>query len=279
MPPTRSAISPQPTPAATGLSGATSPTGTDAGPAFRLVGDLDRVVPWVVTAEHASAALPWPLRASPADAATLASHWAFDLGVAEVVEELVEALPALGILSMVSRLVIDANRAPDHGDAIRRIADDHALSFNLDVDEAEHARRVATYHVPYHDAIDALARAQQRRARDDELRILSVHSFTPVLGVKPRWMEAGVLFDRHDALAERLADALRAQGFATALNEPYSGKDELIYAANRHGHSTGLRYLELELRQDLLATPDQCRDVARRVAVALRALAPFEDPE
>ncbi len=259
------------------MPSSSSPVAASPTSPVRTLGPHHVAVPWVLTAEHASAAVPWPLVASPADRATLMSHWAFDLGVAEVVEALVDVLPAVAALSQVSRLVIDANRPPEHEDAVRRVADDHALQFNRDVDTAEHARRVAAYHVPYHDAITTLITAQRALPRQDELRILSVHSFTPVLGIKPRWMEAGVLYDQHDALAERFAGALRAQGFATALNEPYSGKDGLIYAANRHGQASGLRYLELELRQDILATPAMCQDVAQRVAAALRTLLPFED--
>ena len=250
---------------------------SDAPTLVRTLGELDRAVSWILTAEHASNALPRPLVAAPEDAATLASHWGYDLGVAEVVAALVEALPAVAVLAGVSRLVIDANREAEHPDSVRLFADDHTLTFNRGLDEAEHQRRVAAYHAPYHDAITAALRAQSALARDDELRILSVHSFTPVFGTKPRWMQAGVLYDKDDALAERFAAALEEQGFATALNEPYSGKEFLIYAANRHGHASGLRYLELELRQDILATPEKCRDVAQRVAAALRSLVPFGD--
>jgi len=52
-------------------------------------------------------------------------------------------------------------------------------------------------------------------------------------------MEIGVLFDEHDELAWRLDEALTAEGFACALNAPYSGKppERLIYSAQRHGHT------------------------------------------
>ena len=61
------------------------------------------------------------------------------------------------------------------------------------------------------------------------LSLCSIHSFTPVYRGCVRDVEVGVLFDAHDAHAEELAAALSEQGFTTALNEPYSGKDGLIW--------------------------------------------------
>jgi predicted N-formylglutamate amidohydrolase len=79
-------------------------------------------------------------------------------------------------------------------------------------------------------------------------------------------MEIGVLFDREDALAAVLAEALAAEGFVVAMNEPYSGKEGLIYAAERHASAHGKHALELEVRQDLAVTPE----ARARVVAALR---------
>jgi predicted N-formylglutamate amidohydrolase len=79
-------------------------------------------------------------------------------------------------------------------------------------------------------------------------------------------MEIGVLFDREDALAAVLAEALAAEGFVVAMNEPYSGKEGLIYAAERHASAHGKHALELEVRQDLAVKPE----ARARVVAALR---------
>ena len=54
-----------------------------------------------------------------------------------------------------------------------------------------------------------------------------------------------------DGPAEALLSALRAVYPAVAANEPWSGKDGLIYSAERHAHRHGRIALELEVRQDL----------------------------
>ena len=83
-----------------------------------------------------------------------------------------------------------------------------------------------------------------------------------------------MLFDDHEAHAERLADALAGEGFAVARNEPYSGYAGLIYAARRHGRAHGIPYLELEVRNDLIDTPARAAAAAERIARALAAYAP-----
>ena len=55
----------------------------------------------------------------------------------------------------------------------------------------------------------------------------------------------------------------------TEANAPYSGKDGLIYSAARHGNAAGIPYLEIELRQDLIASERSARAIAGRVARAL----------
>jgi len=60
-----------------------------------------------------------------------------------------------------------------------------------------------------------------------------------------------------------------------AENEPYSGYAGLIYATRRHGRAHGVVYLELEVRNDLIATPERARAQAKRIA---RALAIYAEP-
>jgi predicted N-formylglutamate amidohydrolase len=170
--------------------------------------------------------------------------------------------------------VCDPNRAPDDASFVVAEVAGHALSWNRAVDDAERARRRSRYFDPYHTAIDrALAR---RAAAGAPVRLCSIHSFTPVWDGRARAMEVGVLFDDHEELARRVAGALSREGFAIALNEPYSGLVGLIYAAQRHGRAHGVIYLELEVRNDLIATPERVREIAPRIARALAVYAPTE---
>lgn len=237
-------------------------------------GDTDPAPPgpgaWLLTCEHASRRIPRPLRSTAADRPWLATHWGYDIGARAVVRTLARRWAAPAVLARFSRLVVDANREPDHPDLVRGEVEGHALSFNRGLTGAEVGRRLATLHAPYHAEVDRLL-AQLRAAGRAPL-LLSVHSFTPAWEGRARPMEVGVLFDEHDDLAEEAARRLEAEGFVTARNAPYSGKAGLIYAPQRHGRMHAVPYLELELNQALIAAPAAARAVAVRVARALGPL-------
>ena len=233
--------------------------------AYEVAGDPS-VGPILFTCEHATRRLPeW--EPSAADLPYLEDHWGWDVGAADLTRELARLRGCGALLSRFSRLVCDPNRDPSEPSFVVREVAGHALSWNRAVDDAERARRRGRYFDPYHAAIDrALA---QRAAAGAPARLCSIHSFTPVWDGRARQMEVGVLFDAHEELARRVAAALAREGFAVAENEPYSGMAGLIYAAQRHGRSHGVVYLELEVRNDLIATPDRARAIAPRIARAL----------
>ena len=238
--------------------------------AYELIGD-PRTGPFLFTCEHATRRLPeWD--AAPADLPLLDDHWGWDVGAADLTRELARLCASAALLSRFSRLVCDANREPCEASFVVSAVQGHAFSFNRGVDGAERERRRARYFDPYHTAIDRALAA--RVASGTEVRLCSIHSFTPVYDGCARPMEVGVLFDAHEVHAERLVGALADEGFAVARNEPYSGFAGLIYSARRHGRAHGIVYLELEVRSDLIATDERARAVAERVARALTAYAP-----
>ena len=101
-----------------------------------------------------------------------------------------------------------------------------------------------------------------------------MHSFTPVLHEEAREMEIGVLFDDHADLAYELFELLADAGFLVALNAPYSGKAGLMYSPWRHGRAHGIPYLELEIRQDLVATRPKLAELGERLSGLLRRFGP-----
>ncbi len=224
----------------------------------------------LVTCEHASNVVPAPLTHTAGDQRWLDDHWGWDIGAPDVVRELVRLKDCVAVLCGFSRLVLDPNRDVTHPDLIRREVYGEPLSFNVNLDAEEVNRRITELYAPYHDAIDKALHA--RLAVGGDVVLLSMHSFTPKLDDDVRAMEIGVLYDNYDAVAERLADAFREQGFVTALNEPYSGRTGLIFAANRHGREHGVIYIELEIRQDLIDTPAKAIAVARRMEPAISSL-------
>lgn len=229
--------------------------------------NADGTGPVVLTCEHASRLVPPPLRTTAQDRAWLDTHWGWDIGAADVTRRLAERLDAPAVLGTVSRLVADLNRTPDDPTLALERVEGVALTFNAGVDRAG---RVSRWHAPYHAAVDELC--ARRKAAGGPVLVFSVHSFTPDYMGSLRSVEMGVLFDDHEDLAVGLADDIRALGWETRLNEPWSGKQGLIYSAQRHGRAHGLPYLEIEIRQDLIADRDAADAVADRLIAPLLAV-------
>jgi len=118
----------------------------------------------------------------------------------------------------------------------------------------------------------------QRAHRGQPSWLLLLHSFTPLLQSQRRPWHLGLLYHRDARLALALKASLQAlpQTPVDALcigdNEPYSGADGTDVALNRYGEALGLPYVELEIRQDLIATPAQQHQWAAFLADALRRL-------
>ena len=244
---------------------------TNDGRVYEVIGEPATGGPFVFTCEHATRLLPeW--RAMPDDVPYLEEHWGWDIGAADLTRALIELTSSCGVLSRFSRLVCDPNRRPDQKSFIVEEVDGYRLDFNRDLDAAERRRRRERYFDPYHAAVDRIIR--QRKALGTPVRLCAIHSFTPTYLGRARPMEVGVLFDAHELHAWRLEGALIEEGFEAALNAPYSGKDGMTYSAERHGGQHDLVHLELEVRQDLIATRERAHAIAERVARALGSFAP-----
>ncbi len=226
--------------------------------------------PFLLTCEHASNRVPAPLRTNPRDREWLATHWGWDIGARTTAREIVRATGSLGVFSRFSRLLCDPNRAPDHPHLIRCAVEGEVLGFNGDLDIDEVDRRLEKYHAAYHAAVDRVVGARLQHPGD--LMLLALHSFTPVFGDEVRSMDVGILFHPFEEIARRLAEEIRAEGFAVALNEPYSARDGLMYAATRHGDAHDTVYLELEINQKLIGTAADARRVGRALSRALQRL-------
>jgi predicted N-formylglutamate amidohydrolase len=210
-------------------------------------GEID--APIVMSCEHASERMPpgyaWP----DADRWLAGTHWAFDLGAADLARELATSVRASLVLSRYTRLLVDPNRSEDSPSLIRTVAEGQAVQLNAHVTDTERMRRIETMHRPFHAALDHAVSLSSAPI------LFSIHTFTPLYEGQKRELEIGVLFDEEEALAVELNDFLAQENLHTALNEPYSGREGLIYSADRHAKKHGRRPLELEVRQDLATDP------------------------
>lgn len=203
----------------------------------------------LLTCEHASERLPEPWHWPDADQWLRGTHWAYDIGAAEITRELCAAWGATAVLSRFSRLLVDPNRETSAPDLVLERAEGRTVELNRGVDAKERQRRIERLWRPYHEAVEC------ELARADARVVLAIHTFTPIWHGMPRDLEVGVLFDLEEELAERARAELRRAGFETRMNEPYSGKAGLIFSAHHHAtrRGNGVCALELEVRQDLAA--------------------------
>ncbi len=199
-----------------------------------------------------------------------ARHIAWDIGVAGLGERLSGRIGATFLRQRYSRLVIDCNRDPARADAIPEISDGTLIPGNQDLTLPERLERVTGVAAPYHCAIaDEL---DARSARGLPTTLISLHSFTPRMAGFDRPWRFGVLHAGNSPYSLRALAWLRTE-FGEAVvgdNQPYT-MDEVDFTIPHHAGRRGLDYLELEVRQDLLADPAGQDEIAGIVARLLPA--------
>jgi predicted N-formylglutamate amidohydrolase len=225
---------------------------------------------FLLLGDHAGNRLPSGLDPAGLDERDRGRHIGWDIGVAGLGERLAVAFDAVFLSQIYSRLVIDCNRDPLAEDAIPAISDGTPIPFNTGLTPAERARRVAEIHAPYHAGIAAeLAR---RDAAGVETILVSLHSFTPSMQGRERPWQIGILHGGGDArFAQALLGLLMARGdLCVGDNEPYA-MDVIDHSVPRHAFDAERLYVEIEIRQDLLGTPDGQADWSRILAQMLPA--------
>jgi predicted N-formylglutamate amidohydrolase len=214
-----------------------------------------------LTADHAGRRIPACLGDLGVAPAEMDRHIAWDIGIAAVTEGLALALDAPAILQTYSRLVVDCNRRPDVASAFPEVSEATVIPGNLGLSEADKAARRRAIFDPYHAEI---ARLLDARAGVPVIYV-AMHSFTPVYKGEARGMHVAVLYNRNPRASRLLAGLLRQEaGLVVAENEPYQVGDETDYGVPVHAERRGLDYLEIEIRQDLIAQAEgQAEWVAR----------------
>jgi len=221
----------------------------------------------MLVGDHAGREVPVRLKNLGLSDAELDRHIAWDIGVAGLGRLLARRIDAIFVRQRYSRLVIDCNRAPGHPGSIAEVSDGTVVPGNQRLGEADRRARVAEIFEPYHHAVAAVLDARQTAKRPTIL--LALHSFTPSMDGFDRPWRFGVLHRRDSAFSRAILAALRARwGDEVGDNQPYS-MDEIDYTVPRHVDPRGLDYLELEVRQDLIATLEKQQGLVEPLAGVL----------
>ena len=223
----------------------------------------------ILLCDHARNAVPPEIGDLGLPALDMGRHIAWDVGARGVTLGLAARLGAGAVLSTYSRLVIDPNRSEDDPTLVMRIYDGSIIPANRHIDQTEIERRKHAYHRPYHaairEAIDEIAEVGGKPV------LVSMHSFTPRFkGRSQRPWHVGLLWDRDDRLLRPLLARLQTEeGLVVGDNEPYSGQlqGDCLWT---HGTSRGLPHVLIEIRNDLIETPDDQADWAARLAPMIR---------
>jgi len=232
----------------------------------------------VIVCEHASNNIPphWGDLGLTPDQRR--AHIAWDPGALGLARGLAQRLDAVLVHAPVSRLVYDCNRAPDMAGAMPARSEVHDIPGNAAITPEDRAARTAAVYVPFHDGLHALL--MDRIARGLHPALITIHSFTPVYFGAPRAVEFGVIHDADDTLPRAILDAARARtSLRSAMNEPYSARDDVTHTLRLQATPYGLPNAMLEIRNDLIATPEAETAMAATLAPVLAAAIAALTPE
>ncbi|WP_223449150.1 N-formylglutamate amidohydrolase [Pseudomonas sp. BF-R-19] len=210
--------------------------------------------PVILVCEHASAYIPAELADLGLSDEAAKEHIAWDIGALALAESLSKALGATLISANYSRLLIDLNRPLEASDSIPARSEIYDITGNQHLDEATRQYRQECLYTPFHRKLSELIGA--RLAMEREVRIIGVHSFTPLYHGQPRAIEVGILFDRAHDYAQKLIRGLAAHDLKVAANVPYEINALEDMTVPFHGDQRGINAVLIEVRNDLLQKPE-----------------------
>lgn len=215
----------------------------------------------VLVCEHASSFIPPELDFLGLTPALRRGHAAWDPGALGVALGLSARLDAPLVAGGVSRLVYDCNRPAEAPSAMLSQSEGQDIPGNIGLTAAARAARVARYYQPFEAAVRDTMDAAKARV------LITVHSFTRVFMGEMREVEIGILHDEDTRLADAmLACAAQHTSLRTERNAPYGPEDGVTHTLRLHGLARGIPHVMLEMRNDLIATPEAQTEMAQMLA-------------
>ena len=220
--------------------------------------------PVVLVCEHASDFIPEQFEGLGLSSEAQKSHAAWDIGALTVARGLSKRLDAALVSGGVSRLVFDFNRPPSAKDAMPARSEIFEIPGNSGLTQAEREARTAAYYTPFRAAL-----ADQIASTKAPV-LVTIHSFTPVYHGQERLVEIGVLHDRDSRFADAmLLTAQRHTPLRIERNQPYGPENGVTHTLIEHGLEPGHLNVMLEVRNDLIDTPERIEAMTEMLAAWL----------
>ncbi len=209
--------------------------------------------------EHASNRIPVCLGDMGLETDALQSHIAWDPGALAVAKQMAVRMSAPLVYGGVSRLVYDCNRPPEAAGAMPVRSENWDIPANANLSSQERKARIEGVYEPFRASLSDVL-DQYRRSLE---LMVTVHSFTPIYLGKKRKVELGILHGEDDRFATSMMAQQPAQNpYVTRLNEPYSAVDGVAHTLDAQAAPRGLLNVMIEIRNDLIETPEQQSAVA-----------------
>lgn len=228
--------------------------------------------PIFLTCDHASNQIPSRLGDLGTTEKVRSSHLGWDIGALDIAHDLAKRLDAPLVASRFSRLVIDCNRPPLSAGSIPEHIHGAYIPGNTDLTERQVAQRINELFTPYHHAINRLLHSHILHKR--HVVLLSVHSYTPMLGDVHRPWPLGITYESasrfSDHLIRHLSNCLL---HPIGINEPYPITPDGDYGMYAHGKANNIDSVLLEIRQDYLQEPTQRHMILESLYSALSTYA------
>lgn len=227
--------------------------------------------PLVIVCDHASNTIPRRLEQLGLPDQRLHEHIAIDLGGEALSRSLANILDAPLVLARFSRLVVDLNRPLQELTLIPEVSDGILIPGNQNLSEDHRRQRIEEIFIPYHQAvsreIDRVTHACGR------VGVIAVHSFTPSMGGTSRPWHIGILWTEDQRISRPLIESLCTEpDLCVGDNQPYDARKHVGYTVEHHGGERGLPHVLIEVRQDLIESPQDPKPWAVRLAQHLQPI-------
>ncbi len=225
---------------------------------------------FVLVCEHASNYIPPEYKKLGVTAKVSKSHVAWDPGAIEIAKALSEALDAPLVASNISRLVYDCNRPPMVKSSVPERSEMYDIKGNINLSKEDLEERAQKYYFPFRNSLSECLGSHSRRVANTIL--VTIHTFTPVYHGRSRSLKLGVLHDSDGRMADGILASLNElTPMKIARNQPYGPRDGVTHTLKEHGTKRGIANVMLEIRNDLVETAAQRKEIAELLAKAILA--------